>query len=840
MCRCGKFVVPGRQDQSGAGAVPLTGLAFDVRVLDFCVEVTVRQRFHNRESSPLEASFEFILEDGATVTRFAAHVGDKVIEATLKEKEQARDTYDNALASGSGAYMLERSDEHKDAFKVSVGALPAGQEVLVELSYVTEAEALPGDGVGAPAKGVRLVLPGGALTLGVALPGSHHAALFPSPYTIRSSFEMSSIIKGVSSPSHTVSFSWSDAAFGTASCKALVTHSADAPASDGRDFVLEVVLQEPNKSRAMVAKDAQGNAVAMLTFCPNLQGAVARSELVFLLDRSGSMAGSPMNHLRSTMQLILRSMRVGTLFNIIGFGSSHSSLWSTSVEYSDATLQQAVAHVEAMQADLGGTNILAPLEAILESPGAQGVARQLFVLTDGQVEDRDECIDVVRNHASSTRVFTFGIGSGADTFLVHGLAQAGNGKCELVQGSSTLSQQVMRQLTSAWQPAITDLALNWGPVKAQQAPHVLPQLFNGSRLIVYGFLDAGSVPGPVTLSGRVGTQSINETVNVSGDVSSGPEAQHILKLAAKTALRDLEENNSFLGSGASPETAKKTAVTMSLRYGVLCKHTAFVAVEKRAGAASGESMFSGFFGSAPAPAAAFGVRPLTLMDIITKQTASGYWPLETIALLGLNWEAVSQGLPREAAGKPSAALLWVTHIVIAYIRQHFASSSIEWSLVVDKALAWAAAEDSRQGSGSKLSCRQNHPLVLFSTLESLLKENQNYANGCVCDCCAKPSQVPIMHCSACQFDMCQSCAPKCPAGHVLQLTSTAQLGAGNPAYAQGFICDRCTVQKTEGSSLHCGSCNYDICAKCSEATASTAAVDWQALARKFVEDHPHH
>eukprot|EP00727_Mastigamoeba_balamuthi_P001093 m51a1_g10981 hypothetical protein (824) ;mRNA; r:295828-299170 len=822
MCRCGKFVVPGAQ--AGAEPVPLTGLAFDVRVLDFCVEVTVRQRFHNRESAPLEASFEFILEDGATITRFAAHVGEKDIEATLKEKEQARDTYDDALASGSGAYMLERSDQHKDAFRVSVGALPPGQEVLVELSYVTEAEALPGVGVGAPAQGVKLVLPGGSLALGAPLPGSRYAGNFPMAYSIRSTFAMSSAIKGVSSPSHTVSFSWVEAAPGAASCSAVVTHSADAPAADGRDFVLEVTLQEPNKSRAMVAKDAQGSAVAMLTFCPNLEGAATKSEMVFVLDRSGSMAGSPMGHLRSTMQIILRSMRVGTLFNIVGFGSRHASLWPASVEYSDETLRQAVEHVGALQADLGGTVLLSPLEHILGQPPTPGVSRQLFILTDGEVSNRDQCVDIVRKHASSTRVFTFGIGAGADSLLVHGIAQAGNGKCELIQESSSMSQKVMRQLASAWQPAITDLALNWGTVKAQQAPRVLPQLFNGSRMIVYGFLDAASAPGPVTLSGRIGQQAISETVEITGDAASGPEAQHILKLAARSALRDLEESN------GSPDEAKCAAVAMSLRYGVLCKHTSFVAVERRVGAAAGESM-----------AQRNVTVTATLMDIIIEQTAAGYWPTNAIRLVGLEWEPVSKGLPKEVVGRPSAALLWVTHIVVAFLKLRFAASVDEWRLVVDKALAWAAAEEARQSKAStKSTCLNDHPLVLVSSVDQLCKENQNYARGCVCDCCSQPAQVPILHCSACGYDMCQACAPKCPSGHALQMMSTAQLRAAHPSqYTSGFVCDCCAQVGTDGSTLHCGQCQYDICARCSEAKSSSVAVDWADLAAKFVESHTH-
>lgn len=78
-----------------------------------------------------------------------------------------------------------------------------------------------------------------------------------------------------------------------------------------------------------------------------------------------------------------------------------------------------------MSANLGGTNILRPLEEVLKSKPKEGYPRQLFVLTDGEVSNTQECIDFVRKHADTTRVFTFGIGNDASQDLVKGMAKAG-------------------------------------------------------------------------------------------------------------------------------------------------------------------------------------------------------------------------------------------------------------------------------------------------------------------------------------------------------------------------------------------------------------------------------
>jgi len=47
-----------------------------------------------------------------------------------------------------------------------------------------------------------------------------------------------------------------------------------------------------------------------------------------------------------------------------------------------------------------------------------GVLVLLMIGTDGEVTNPQECIDAVRKHADTTRVFTFGIGNDADKNLV--------------------------------------------------------------------------------------------------------------------------------------------------------------------------------------------------------------------------------------------------------------------------------------------------------------------------------------------------------------------------------------------------------------------------------------
>eukprot|EP00727_Mastigamoeba_balamuthi_P007774 m51a1_g3617 hypothetical protein (486) ;mRNA; r:72582-82210 len=390
MSRCGSL-----RSASGA-ALPLTGLSYDVRVADFAAEVTLRQRYRNDGAAggDVEATFDFLLDDNASVSRFSARIGDRVIEAQLDEKSSAEGRYDDALAAGHGAFLLERSDEHRDAFRVSVGALPPGADALVELSYVTEAQALP-----LPRTGLRLVLRGAGQPLALAAPAEPSQAAFAehfaAAFSVTASVRCSAGVRAVSSPSHALEALGTDPAGAT-----VVRHRAEA--APGEDFVLDVELAEGGQPSARVVRDGEGGAaVAMLTFYPRLESSTARSEFVFVVDCSGSMQ-SCAEQLRATVRALVETMDPGrSLFNVVKFGTTFARLFDECQPVSDEALARARAYIDGIAGDMGGTNVYDPLAAVFGAPLRPGVPRQVFVLTDGGVENRDQCIALVRQHSKN-------------------------------------------------------------------------------------------------------------------------------------------------------------------------------------------------------------------------------------------------------------------------------------------------------------------------------------------------------------------------------------------------------------------------------------------------------
>ena len=115
--------------------IPLQGVRIEARLTGLGSEVTVTQRYTNLEAVDIEAVYVFPLEEGAAVCGFTARVGDRLIRGRVEEREKAFEVYDDAMAAGHGAFLLDQ--ERPNIFTVSVGNLRPQQSIEIAITYVT-------------------------------------------------------------------------------------------------------------------------------------------------------------------------------------------------------------------------------------------------------------------------------------------------------------------------------------------------------------------------------------------------------------------------------------------------------------------------------------------------------------------------------------------------------------------------------------------------------------------------------------------------------------------------------------------------------------------------------
>ncbi|XP_054912659.1 von Willebrand factor A domain-containing protein 5B1 [Poeciliopsis prolifica] len=264
------------------------------------------------------------------------------------------------------------------------------------------------------------------------------------------------------------------------------------------DFIKATKKDSSNQRKVDVIhrrlhKDILHNPVVMLNFCPDLKSICSdlrkvHGEFIFLIDRSGSMSGLNIHRVKDAMVVILKSLMPGCLFNIIGFGSMFKSLFTTSQNYEEEALAQACDYVRKMRADMGGTNMLAPLTWIVRQPTFSGHPRLLFLLTDGAISNTGKVIELVRSHARCIRCFTFGIGQNACRRLVQGLAAVSKGTAEFLADGERLQPKMIKSLKKTMSPVLSDISIEWLFPETKEvllSPVGNTFLFPGDSLIGY-------------------------------------------------------------------------------------------------------------------------------------------------------------------------------------------------------------------------------------------------------------------------------------------------------------------------------------------------------------------
>ncbi|XP_065573320.1 von Willebrand factor A domain-containing protein 5A-like [Artemia franciscana] len=261
------------------------------------------------------------------------------------------------------------------------------------------------------------------------------------------------------------------------------------------DLVFLIQVEDSHKPRLITEKSEDGTYAAMITLVPSIDVKTQKTELVFLIDRSGSMQGESISQAKEALLIFLQSLPLDCYFNIIGFGSTYTSLFPKSVQYTEDSLRAAKEHVKGLGANLGGTEIYAPLDFVFKLPAVEGYLRQIFVLTDGEVSNTERVLSLVRSFSSKNRVFALGLGRSASHHLVGGIARLGGGTAAFATVSEELRKKVMNQLKNALQPSFTDISIilqsdgkevnDNTNQKIRQCPSKIPPIFDGTRFVVY-------------------------------------------------------------------------------------------------------------------------------------------------------------------------------------------------------------------------------------------------------------------------------------------------------------------------------------------------------------------
>ncbi|WP_214326592.1 VIT domain-containing protein [Nonomuraea sediminis] len=548
------------------GNLPLESVDVKADISGLVAGVEVTQGFRNPFDVTLEATYVFPLPARAAVTGFRMEADDRVIEGVLKERGQARADYDQALREGRRAAIAE--EDRPDVFTIRVGNLVPGEKVLVRLTLsqplpyedgaatfrfplVVAPRYIPGTPLDGPPAGdgvapdTDAVPDASRITPPVLLPG------FPNPValSLRATVDAAGLdLRELASSLHVVQEEGD-------------TVSLHPGERLDRDFILRLTFEASTALQL-----TEEGAFALTVMPPALESPRAPRDLVLLLDRSGSMSGWKMVAARRAAARIVDTLTAHDRFAVLTFDSEVERAFDGLAEASDRNRYRAVEHLARVDAR-GGTELLDPMLQAIALLGDGGASRErvLVLVTDGQVGNEDQILERTGGALSAMRVHVVGIDRAVNAGFLGRLAGLGAGRCELVESEDRLDaamEQIHRRIGA---PLVTDLSLKG--LDAADVTH-LGSIFPGVPLRVYGRRRSGDA---VTVHGLAAGAPWEQ--HVTGTLVDNPA---LPALWARARLRELEDRYAM-----GEHALEAEIVRISLEYGVLCRFTAYVAVDTR-------------------------------------------------------------------------------------------------------------------------------------------------------------------------------------------------------------------------------------------------------------------
>ena len=563
--------------------VPLPLKHTDVKasVSGYIATVDVTQQYHNPYDEKIEAVYVFPLPQNAAVNEFLMTIGDRRIRGIIRGRKEAEKIYREARALGYVASLL--TQERPNVFTQSVANIEPAKAIDINIKYFHTLAYVDGwyEFVFPMVVGPRFNPPGSKDGIGAVGRGQRGQSgqktkvqyLRPDErsghdISLAVRIDAGVAIEQIQSRSHVIET-------GRPSPNLADVKLGRLDTIPNKDFVLRYkVAGERIKSSLITHQDKRGGFFTLMLYPPESQRSLARKplELVFVLDCSGSMEGKPISQAKKAVNRALRRMQPDDTFQVIQFSSRASKLGAKPLEATPGNIRRALWHVHFLKGG-GGTMMIEGIRAALDFPHDPRRLRFVVFLTDGFIGNEAEILAAVRAKLGASRIFSFGVGSSPNRYLLNRMAKMGRGAVAYL-GLDDSGADVMDQFFSrASHPAMTDLRVDWGGAKVTEVyPNHIPDLFVGRPVILTGRYD-GARPSRIRVHGKIGDQTHEIKIPVQPDET----ARHagLAAIWARMKIADLWDRATYDRSGELTGQIKQLA----LEYGLMSAYTAFVAVD---------------------------------------------------------------------------------------------------------------------------------------------------------------------------------------------------------------------------------------------------------------------
>jgi len=571
------------------------------QITGMIVRATVKQTFHNNSSDWQEGIYVFPLPENAAVDQLRMHIGDRIIEGQIKEKQQARKEYQQAKIEGKRASLVEQ--ERPNIFTTSVANIGPDEDIIIEITYqqpvqymdetfslrfpmVVAPRYIPGkiivtgfEGTGWSSN-TDQVADASRITPPVPTPGQNmenEPVNNPiNPVSLKIDLDAGFLLSNIDSPYHPIDIGIPDKTH-----YLIQLQNKQTPAN--RDFVLNWKAEPGNTPKAALfteEKDADTYSMIMLLPPASETSPILQREVIFVIDTSGSMSGPSIVQAKQALKLALDRLKPGDRFNIIQFNSYTDKLFHFPQPLSHHALRQAHQYVDSLEAQ-GGTKMAPALRAALLKQGNNTNeknyhVRQVIFLTDGSIGNEDALFNIIQSQLGDSRLFTIGIGSAPNSHFMHRAAKFGRGTHTYIGNVSEIQTKMEALFSKLESPVLTNIHIQWpedctkGNCIVESYPQNIPDLYLGEPLLISTKSDA--LPESLIVTGEIAGEAWSATLNLKG----GQKDSGIPTIWARKKIAALMDQ---MRRGNEAGDLRNNIIETALKHHLVSKYTSLVAVD---------------------------------------------------------------------------------------------------------------------------------------------------------------------------------------------------------------------------------------------------------------------
>ncbi len=587
-------VVPKKGDDPTARIeLALKHTEVQAEISGFVTRVKVVQTFSNPCTEPIEAVYVFPLPQNAAVNDLTIRIADRVVKGVIKKRDEARQIYEAARDAGKTAALLEQ--ERPNIFSQSVANIMPGSDILVEITYdevlaydkggyefvfpmVVGPRFIPGSPTGKSAGGwspdTDKVPDAAKITPPVLKPGERNGHDINVTVRLNAGFA----IRSLESPSHRTVITGQQEETGAYSGPVEI-RLKPSDTIPNKDFVLRYKVAGAKPEMALLTHKSDLGGYFLLMFQPPESPApetVTPKEMVFVMDTSGSMSGEPIALSKKAVRYALDNLNSNDTFQIIRFSESASPFAEKPLLATPENIRRGKSYINGLEGE-GGTMMIEGIKAALDYPHAQNRLRIVCFMTDGYIGNEAEILAAIQQKiGDDTRLFSFGVGSSVNRYLLDNMAKVGRGEVQYVLLNEKPDEAVNKFYERVRNPVLTHIRVDWASLAVEDLyPAQIRDLFAGQPIFVQGRYTVGG-KAEIRIHGRVNGEEQTYTLRVELP-DANPDNASLAPLWARARIADLSSEQ-FGGPNAD---VILDITQLALKYRLMSEYTSFVAVEEK-------------------------------------------------------------------------------------------------------------------------------------------------------------------------------------------------------------------------------------------------------------------